>query len=281
MLSGCNRNAVVRCAASLLMIGWFSAGHALAEEESLPQDDRLQEILQRVKDASADARTLSADLVYTVTSAKQQQLVLGKIKLAKPNYARLTYSYMAQPAFPNLVASDGETVYTFTPSSFQENRTFAPGPFDSALGAKQASGLVPGGGRFDEQPSDVSGREILLWDAALIQAFFDPIQAIHGQLYVRDLANLVAEEPVEIDGVLYDVLYHRFIPGNIAGGESSSFHQRLYVAPDGLIHMYILEFQSAGAAGTQVARLKNVKLNEPMNADNFIFTPPSDESSDE
>ena len=107
------------------------------------------------------------------------------------------------------------------------------------------------------------------------------MRAIHRQLYVSDLADLVAEEPVEVDGVLYDVLYHRYTRGNIAGGELSSFNQRLYVAPDGLIHMYVLEFQSAGAAGTQVTRLKNVKLNEPMAADDFSFTPPSDESSDE
>lgn len=281
MLTRFNRKALARWTALLLIVGFCCAGYVRAEEKSLSAEDELQAILQRVEDASADARTLSADLVYTVTSAKQQQMVLGKIQLMKPNYARLTYSYMAQPAFPNLVASDGDKVYSFTPSSFQANRTFAPGPFDSILGAKQASGLAPGGGQFDERSSDAKGGSIVLWDAAPVQAFFDPVNAIYGQLYARDLSDLVAEGPVEIDGVTYDVLYHHFIPGNIAGGESSSFHQRLYVAPDGLVHMYVLEFQSAGAAGTQVARLKNVKLNEPMDAKDFVFAPVADEPADD
>lgn len=281
MLSEPKRNTKVLGLVLMLTMNMLSGHCALAQESTEQADDRLDKILHRLQEASENTSTLSADFVYTVTSAKQQQLVLAKVRLKKPNYARITYSYMAQPAFPSLVASDGNEVYTFTPSSFQPNRTFAPGPFDSVLGAKQASGLAPDGGKFKAFPSEADGKDLLLWDAAPIQAFFNPTWAIRRQLYAHDLSELVAEDPVEIEGTTYDVLYHRYLAGNIAGGEQSSFHQRLYIAPDGLIHMYILEFQSAGAGGTQVARLKNVKINEEMSEDSFLFTPPNESSSDE
>ncbi|MEN0111125.1 MAG: outer-membrane lipoprotein carrier protein LolA, partial [Planctomycetota bacterium] len=229
-------------------------------------------LVDRVVEASATAATLSADFVYTVTSAKQQQAVTGSVKLAKPNLARFRYEQLLRPAFPAPIASDGERLFTFTPESFDEQtRRFKPGPFDPLLGAAQASGLVPGGGRVDSGPVEASGKNLLLWDFAPVQAFFDAEYALARNVYVRDRSKLELEKPQTIDGVRYQVLFHRFEPGNIAGGESSAFDQRLYVAPDGLIHMYLLEFTSAGAGGAQMARLKNVRLNEPIDESAFEF----------
>lgn len=238
-------------------------------------DEGLTDVWVRIATASAQTKTLSADLIYTVTSARQQQFTRGSVKLMKPNYARVTFDYLAQPAFPSLVASDGKHLHTFTPSSFREDRRFNPTPdFDPLLGAKQASGLAAGGGRYTKQASPTDGSGVVLWDAAPIQSFFTPRGAV-WQLYARGYDDFTLEPPVEIDGVKYDVLHHHFERGNIAGGENSEFDQRLYVAPDGVIHQYVLEFESAGARGTQVTRLKNVVTNTPMEEADFEFTPPA------
>ena len=84
-----------------------------------------------------------------------------------------------------------------------------------------------------------------------------------------------AEGDQELDGVTYKVLHHHFGGGNIAGGENSDFEQRLYVGPDNLIHMYVLEFTSAGRPGIQIMRLRNIKVNVPMTRSSFAFTLPS------
>ncbi|WP_146444203.1 LolA family protein [Botrimarina colliarenosi] len=228
----------------------------------------MQKLLGRMHDACNDAKTLSADLVYTVSSVKRQQLVTANVKLMKPNFAKVEYTYIAEPAFPSLLGCDGDRVCLFTPSSFRADRTFEPGPFDPLLGAQQASALAKGGGSFSFAPADGEASNVRLWDAAPLQAFFNPDWAAR-QLYASDFSEFNLESPQTIDGVRYDVLYHRFQQGNIAGGASSNFNQRLYVAPDGLIHQYVLEFQSADAKGVQVARLKNVETNEPMDAEDF------------
>lgn len=260
-----------RCIAGLLAV--IAAVVPTAAEEG-KVDPLLLKTMKRIDAASHDIKTLSADFVYTVTSARQQQQVVAEVRLMKPNFARIEYTHQAKPAFPAIVASDGADVYTFTPESFDNSsRSFRPGPYDSLLGAKQASGLEPGGGKFRASPAARNGANIRLWDAAPIHAFFDPGEAVTRHLYVSDFSALEAEQPIEIDGITYDVIFHRFSQGNIAGGEGSSFDQRLYVAPDGLIHMYVLEFTSAGARGVQVARLHNVVTNEPMNAEDFAFTP--------
>lgn len=230
----------------------------------------MQQVLDRMREACDAAKTLSADFVYTVSEPKRQQLVTAKVKLMKPNFAKLEYAYIAEPAFPSLLGSDGDRVAVFTPSSFLPNRTFKPGPFDPLLGAQQASATAKGGGSFAFQPAEADASNVRLWDAAPLQAFFDPSWAA-SQLYVCDLSQFRLENPQTIDSVRYDVLYHHFDQGSIAGGASSAFDQRLYVAPDGLIHQYVLEFQSAGAKGVQVARIKNVKTNEPMDAEDFRF----------
>ena len=268
---------VLKSLLMVLLCGLFlsqAATVATAYGPMSPSERQRHDMQRRLVSASAWAKTLSADFVYTVTSAKQQQLVRGEVRMMKPNLARFRYDFMANPAFPSPIAADGEKLYTFTPSSFKSNRTFTPGPYDSLLGAQQASGLIAGGGKITNEKLDPNGRNILLWDAAPIQAFFDPEFAIRRHLYAGDLSELIIEDPVDLDGVAHDVIYHFYRFGNIAGKEKSSFHQRLYVAPDGIIRMYVLEFESAGARGTQVMRLKNVRINEPMDPSEFAFVSP-------
>ncbi len=262
------------CRLVLLFSLWIAAALPVAAQQEfvLAGEDRepLREVLQRMREGCGGAKTLSADFVYAVTEPKRQQLVTAKVKLMKPNFAKVEYTYIAEPAFPSLLGCDGDRVAIFTPSSFRPNRTFKPGPFDPLLGAQQASAKAEGGGSFAFEPAQPDANNVRLWDAAPLQAFFDPAWAAR-QLYAGGFSQFELETPKTIDGVQYDVLYHRFEQGNIAGGASSAFDQRLYVAPDGLIHLYVLEFKSAGAKGVQVARLKNVKTGEPMDEADFRF----------
>lgn len=244
---------------------------------SLPQTNEpaAEAVLESIKDTAPMVNTFSADFSYAVTSARRQQLIVGKVLMMKPNFLRITYSYMAHPAFPNPMVSDGERIYTFTPNSFLPNRTFSNEPFDPILGANYASGLLKGGGTISSSVAAANGQNIHLWDAIPLQAFFDPTAALH-YLYYRNLGEVKSEGEKTIDDINYRVLYHHFQNGNIAGGESSDFDQHLYVGPDNLIHMYVLEFTSAGNRGVQVMRFKNIKTNLPLTKADFVFTPPSD-----
>lgn len=256
----------------------FSLGAAIvspvAAQETLVIADieraPMRQLLDRMGEACDATETLSADLVYTVSEPKRQQFVAAKVKLMKPNFAKVEYTYIAEPAFPSLLGCDGDRVAVFTPSSFLSNRTFKPGPFDPLLGAQQASAKAKGGGSFAFRPVEPDAGNVRLWDAAPVMAFFDPVWAAR-QLFANDFSEFNLEPRQTIDGVQYDVLHHFFRPGSIAGGARSAFDQRLYVAPDGLIHQYVLEFESAGAKGVQVARLKNVKTNEPFDVADFRF----------
>jgi outer membrane lipoprotein-sorting protein len=238
-------------------------------------DPRTVAILKRVQAAYRRTTTLSADFTYTVTSAKRQQVVEGRVLLKKPNLARVTFSYLREPAFPSLVASDGKLFYTFTPDSFNTTtREFTAMPFNPRLGAKQASGLLPGGGTISRSPVTPSGDNLRLWDATTVQAFFDPISAIQRTLFIENPNLLTYEGKQTLNGVTYRVLRHYFPNGNIAGGEDSPFNQWLYIGPDDLIHQYVLEFVSAGKPGVQVARLTNIRTNRPIQDSAFTFTPP-------
>jgi outer membrane lipoprotein-sorting protein len=238
-------------------------------------DPRVLDLLRRVEKASLATKTMTADFTYTVAAVDRQQFVAGSVRLMKPNYARIAFSYLAAPAYPNVFASDGQKVYTFTPESFQtDTRTFRPGPFDPLAGARAASGLEAGGGKIEAAPVTPHGMEIRLWDSIAVQAFFDPEEAL-GYLYSRDPSELKYEGVKTLNGVPYRVLYHRFENGRIAGGAASVFHQRVYVGPDDLVHRYVLEFTSQGRPGIQIMRLDNIHRNAPMTASDFAFTPPA------
>ncbi|MFN7141325.1 MAG: LolA family protein [Limisphaerales bacterium] len=241
-----------------------------------PEQVNVAELLDRVEEATRAAKTMEADFIYTVDSVKQKQEVKGTIRMMKPNYARLTFTSMRRPAYPNLVASDGTTRYSYTSHSFDPKNPLAepPASFHPVSEAKFASGLAAGGGVISTNVAEPNGSNLRLWDAAPIQAFYGAKSAIRNYLYVRDLNQFKYEGTEKIDGVRYHVLYRYFPHGNIAGGESTHFDQRLYIGPDNLIHMYVMEFRSGGKPGKQVARLRNIKINRPMKASDFAFTPP-------
>jgi outer membrane lipoprotein-sorting protein len=240
-------------------------------------DPRTVALLKRVRAAYQKAGTFTADFTYAVTSVKRQQVVEGTVLMKKPNFARVTYATLREPAFPSLIASDGKSIYTFTPDSFDvSTRRFRSVSFDSQRGAKQASGFEAGGGKITSTPVALDGTNIRLWDATPVQAFFDPFAAIRNSVYIADPEMLQYEGKQILNGVTYQVLRHRYPTGNIAGGEQTPFEQRLYIGPDYLIHQYVLEFRSGGRPGVQVVNLRNIRVNQPMRETDFSFTPPQD-----
>lgn len=224
-------------------------------------DPRVANLLRRVEAASRAAKTMTADFTYSVTGIKRAQFVTGSIRLRKPNFARIEFSHVAEPAYPNVFASDGKKVYIFTPSNFDaRTRTFSrDAGFDPVSGAKSASGLG-GGGKVTTLPAEPDGSNIHLWDSIAIQSFFN-VQAGIGYLYHGNISELRYEGEQTLDGVKYRVISHYFANGNIAGKEQSPFWQRLYIGPDDLIHRYVLEFRSGGRPGVQMMRLENIRLN--------------------
>src|SRR5688500_13450072 len=93
--------------------------------------------------------TMTADFRYTVHSIHPPQEVTGTVRLMKPNLIRLNYTSIARPAYPNLIASDGTTRYTFTSSSFRGRQPYnSPPNFNPLLEAQYASGLIAGGGKI-------------------------------------------------------------------------------------------------------------------------------------
>ncbi|MES2464920.1 MAG: outer-membrane lipoprotein carrier protein LolA [Armatimonadota bacterium] len=238
-------------------------------------DPRTVELLKRVRAAYSRTRTMSADFTYSVTSVKRQQVAEGTIRLMRPNLARVTFSSLREPAYPNLVASDGKRVFTFTPKNFDSaTRRFRDTPYNAALGARQASGLAAQGGTITSAPIASDKSNLRLWDATPVQAFFDPMAAIRNTLFTSDPNLLRYEGKQNLNGVTYQVLSHFYANGNIAGGEDSDFEQRIYIGPDNLIYQYVLEFRSGGRPGVQVVRLRNVRVNVPMKTSDFAFKPP-------
>lgn len=281
-----------------------------------PTLPKIDDVLARMNAACNSAQTMSADFRYTVESDVRHQEVIGHMQLMKPNYARLTFTRIAEPAFPNLIGSDGRFTYTYVPKNFRggrlpttlplnpeyrttedpalrvndedanaaptrhdaalggiiTNRTFAPGDHDPLLAARQASGLVKGG-IIEKSRTDTRGRNLLLWDSIAIRSFFDVMSGLRA-LYFSSTSELKVEGMQTINGVTYTVIYHRYTGGNIEGGAASDFDQRVFVGPDNLIHRYELRFTSNGKPGLQIMELTKVRLNQPMKAEDFVFTPP-------
>ena len=275
----------------------------------------VAEIFSQMSAAYAALQTMSADFTYTVTSDKRKQVVEGSARLMKPNYARLTFTRMAEPAFPNLIGCDGQLAYTYVPKNFRgghtpvstpinpefrtpadpaadgldlaaarmanemdripTNRTFEPGPHDPQLAARQASGLAKGG-LIEAERAQKDGRNLRLWDSIALQTFFSFRDGIsYLYQFKRNPENFRIEDPRMVEGAACQVISYYFPYGTIEGGAKSPFTHRLYVSPAGLIVRYELHFYSGGQPGLQVMQLRNIRLNEPMTAESFAFAPPA------
>ena len=231
---------------------------------------RVVELLRRVRATSAATRTMTADFEYSVTSVSRQQFVAGSVRLRKPNLARITFSYVAQPAFPTVFASDGKTVYTATSNRFNRAAPYAFVAGDPAQEGIAASGGA--GSTVSTEPAAANGSNIRLWDSVAVQAVFDPDEAL-SYLYFRDVSDLrYAGEKTE-NGVRYRIIAHTFKNG-ITGGERTPFEQQVYIDPNNRIPRYTLEFRSGGHTGVQVMRLFNIRVNDaaPLTAADFAAT---------
>lgn len=233
-----------------------------------------EKIIAKLASTYGALQTFSADFEYIVRTKTRAQVVRGHARLMKPNFARLTFGRIAEPAYPNLIGSDGKLAYTFVPPGYSKDVKPAPFPgYDPLRAARQASGLEAGGTIRTAKVSR-DGRELRLWDSIALQAFFDLNDALE-YFYSGRKSFIVVEGTRVVEGVRYTVLYNHLSGGSVAGGAMSDFEQRLFIDADGLIKLYTIQFQEAGEAGLQMMRLSNIRLNEPMTADSFAFTPPA------
>lgn len=268
----------MKCIFLLCTAVFWAASLALAQKSLVVEPAPLgspkpDKVISKSAEAYAGLKTLSADFEYIVRSKTRAQVVRGHARLMKPNFARLTFDRIAEPAYPNLIGSDGKLAYTFVPPGY--SKEVKPAPFagyDPLRAARQASGLEAGGTiRTAKVARD--GRELRLWDSIALQAFFDLNDALE-YFYSGRKSFIVVEGTRAVEGVRYTVLYNHLSGGSVAGGAMSDFAQRLFIDSDGLIKLYTIQFQEAGEVGLQMMRLSNIKVNEPMTAESFVFTPP-------
>jgi outer membrane lipoprotein-sorting protein len=105
-------------------------------------DARADALLKEVARAERSTRTLSADLVMSQSAQGQTIKVTGKVRLKKPNLARIVYG----PPLSQTIASDGKTVWALMTASNQ----------------------------YTQQPVDAKGSAIQTFLAVPITLFFDP-----------------------------------------------------------------------------------------------------------
>lgn len=262
------------CAVVCLTGGTAMAQKSIVVEPAPLGTPKPEKVISKSAEAYTNLKTLSADFEYIVRTKTRAQVVRGHARLMKPNFARLTFERIAEPAYPNLIGSDGKLAYTFVPPGYSKDVKPAPFPgYDPIRAARQASGLETGGTIRTAKVSR-DGRELRLWDSIALQAFFD-LNAALEYFYSGRKSFIVVEGPRVVEGVRYTVLYNHLSGGSVAGGAMSDFEQRLFIDADGLIRLYTIQFQEAGEVGLQMMRLSNIKLNEPMTAGSFAFTPPA------
>ena len=267
----------MKCIFLLCTAVFWAASLALAQKSLVVEPAPLgspkpDKVISKSAEAYAGLKTLSADFEYIVRSKTRAQVVRGHARLMKPNFARLTFERIAEPAYPNLIGSDGKLAYTFVPPGYSKDVKPAPFPgYDPLRAARQASGLEAGGTSRTAKVSR-NGRELRLWDSIALQAFFD-LNAALEYFYSGRKSFIIVEGTRVVESVRYTVLYNHLSGGSVAGGAMSDFEQRLFIDADGLIKLYTIQFQEAGEVGLQMMRLSNIKLNELMTADSFAFTP--------
>lgn len=266
------KHLVLLCPAVLLAASPASAQKSLVVEPAPLGSAKPEKVIAKSAAAYAELKTLSADFEYIVRSKTRAQVVRGHARLMKPNFARLTFERIAEPAYPNLIGSDGKLAYTFLPPGYSKDVTPAPFPgYDPQRAARQASGLETNGTIRSAKVSR-DGRELRLWDSIALQAFFSLNDALE-YFYSGRKSFIIVEGTRVVEGVRYMVLSNHLPGGSIGGGKTSDFDQRLFIDADGLIKLYTLQFQEAGEVGLQMMRLSNVKVNEPMTPEEFAFKP--------
>lgn len=269
------KHLVLLCIAASLAASPAIAQKSLVVEPAPLGAAKPEKVIAKSAEAYAELKTLSADFEYVVRSKTRAQVVRGHARLMKPNFARLTFERIAEPAYPTLIGSDGKLVYTFVPPGYDKDVRPTPFPgYDPLRAARQASGLETGGTIRTAKVSR-DGRELRLWDSIALQAFFSLNDALE-YFYSGRKSFIVVEGTRVVEDVRYTVLYNHLSGGSLGGGAMSDFDQRLFIDADGLIKLFTIQFKEADAAGLQMMRLSNIKVNEPMTPEQFAFTPPAD-----
>jgi len=205
-------------------------------------DTKAQTLLKKVKTATRNARTLTADLVKIGMDGK---ILQAKVLLRKPNYAAVIYDDTNGNPAPAAVASDGKTVWRYPDPAKNEYRI---------------------------EPADSAGKGIVQWlDGLPVQTLFGMEKALADGGIKPDNLTYVGTKMWE--GQNFEVLQHDF------NEEGKRYTAWLYIGQDNLIHRHVGTFYIPKPDGTprmfEVA-LKNIKVNPPLKTSRFAYTPPAD-----
>lgn len=162
----------------------------------------------------------------------------------KPNFATISYSAGAGLPAATEIHSDGQTVWNYKPKTNQ----------------------------YTSQAADPRGANINVWRLITVGSFFSVDTWVRQGIYA-DPSELHYIGRQTIDGTEYQILEHKMI--GTMYGKDVPFDQKLYIAPDHLIHRFTMSFVVDGKPGTEYADLTNISLGAPMQTADFAYTPPA------
>jgi peroxiredoxin/outer membrane lipoprotein-sorting protein len=202
-------------------------------------DEKATAILNDTEHVARETRSLSADVVLTwQSSGKPTKRMIGKVVLMKPNYALLKF----EGEYPlRLLVSDGTDLFTF-----------------------------PDKTSYTKTPIDTRGEKIdTPWWGMPFRYFFTQSVNPFG-VKADPTAEIRSLGDESTGGQVFHVL-------SIHGKQPMVYTAKLYINTSNLLQRSLFDFgPEATPSATYGAELTNVKLNVPITAAAFRFTPPAD-----
>jgi len=238
-------------AASVLVGGTVSVPltHALpTKSANAPADlpdtpQTVRSLLDKAQKAADADKTLTANFSYVVNDpVGGVKKDIGTVKLMKPNYAAISYNTGLPTATE--IHSDGQSLWNY----------------HSATNS------------YTKKDADPQGKNVNVWRLITVGGFFDVYTWVRQGIYA-DPSELHYIGQQTIDDTVYQVIEHKMV--GTMHGQSVPFDQKLYIAPDHLIHRFTMDFTIDGKPGTEYADLTSIHLGSPMQPADFVYTLPS------
>ncbi len=238
-------------AASVLVGGTVSVSltHALpTKSANAPADlpdtpQTVRSLLDKAQEAADADKTLTANFSYVVNDpVGGLKKDIGTVKMMKPNYAAISYNTGLPTATE--IHSDGQSLWNYH----------------------------SGTNSYTKKDADPQGKNVNVWRLITVGGFFDVYTWVRQGIYA-DPSELHYIGRQTIDDTVYQVIEHKMV--GTMHGQSVPFDQKLYIAPDHLIHRFTMDFVIDGKPGTEYADLTNISLDSPMQPADFAYTPPS------
>jgi peroxiredoxin/outer membrane lipoprotein-sorting protein len=200
-------------------------------------DERADALLAELAAASKSVKTLAADLEMTWQAGGQPvKKNTGTIKLMKPNYALIILT----GDYPlQTLASDGRTVFT-----------------------------LPDPARYAQAEADPQGKNIdsPWWGLPFRHFFTQSVNPFGAQADQTAKTRYTGAEA--LDGEAFETV-------EVMGEKPMAYTARLYIGSDRLLRRTVVSFGQGAQGASFTARLTNVRVNQPMSAAEFRFTPPA------